>query len=107
MHALREVPVLGGGAAPAGALVVEGKFKEMDPGSRAKRYFVGYGAGKSGVLVEGTITKSAGTLPPTFNQRRVGVMGVAGGDSMEKLRSDTKAIGEDIAKLLNAWGNGK
>src|SRR5688500_18507176 len=35
------------GAAPADALIVEGKFIEMDPGSRAKRYFVGFGAGKS------------------------------------------------------------
>jgi hypothetical protein len=108
MGPFTDVSLLAEGATPpADAIVVEGKFKEMDPGSRAKRYFVGYGAGKSGVMVEGTIKKSDGTLLATFNQRRVGVMGVAGGDSMEKLRSDTKAIGEDMAKLLNAWGNGK
>ena len=27
------------------ALIVEGKFTALDPGSRAKRYLVGFGAG--------------------------------------------------------------
>jgi hypothetical protein len=79
----------------------------MDPGSQAKRYFVGFGAGKSGVTVDGSVKSSDGTVLATFQQRRVGVMGVAGGDSMEKLVSDTKAIGEDVAKFLNAWVTGK
>jgi hypothetical protein len=95
------------GAPPSDAIVVEGKFTEMDPGSAAKRYFVGYGAGKSGVKVEGSIKKADGTLLATFNQRRVGVMSGGYKDSMGKLMGDTIAIGEDIAKLLNAWGSGK
>jgi hypothetical protein len=95
------------GAPPADAIVVEGKFKEIDPGSAAKRYFVGYGAGKSGVKVEGTIKKGDGTVLATFNQRRVGVMSGGYKDSMGKLMSDTVSIGEDIAKLLSAWANGK
>jgi hypothetical protein len=106
MGPFTEVAVLNGDT-PADAIVVEGRFKEMDPGSRAKRYLVGYGAGKSGVMVEGTVKSSDGTLLATFKQRRVGVMGVAGGDSMDKLREDTKAIGEDIAKFLSAWASGK
>ena len=40
-------------AVPDGALVVEGKFVTLDPGSRAKRYFAGFGAGKSSVKVAG------------------------------------------------------
>ena len=32
---------------------------------------------------------------------------MGGGDSMDKLRADTKAIGEDIAKFLSAWASGK
>ena len=43
----------------------------------------------------------------TFQQRRVGVMGFAGGDSMEKMKADTNAIGDDIAKFLSAWATGK
>lgn len=102
-----DVTVQNDDSAPAGAIVIEGKFKEMDPGSRAKRYFVGYGAGKSGVKVEGTVKGPDGTVLATFTQRRVGVMGVGGGDSMDKLRNDTKTIGEDIAKFLNAWATNK
>ena len=66
-------------------LLVEGKFVEMDPGSRAKRYLVGFGAGKSGVTVEGSVKAPDGMLLATFKQRRIGVMGAAGGDSMGKL----------------------
>ena len=57
--------------------------------------------------VDGAIKKADGTLLATFNQRRVGVMGGGYKDSMGKLMGDTIAIGEDIAKLLNAWGSGK
>jgi len=100
-----DVSVLeGGAAAPAGALVVEGKFVEMDPGSQAKRIFVGYGAGKSGVKIVGTI-KSDGNLLAEIEQRRVGVM--SGRDSIKILQADTKAIGEDIAKFVSEWGKGK
>jgi hypothetical protein len=108
MGPFTDVSVLAAGAMPpADAMVVEGKFTEMDPGSRAKRYFVGYGAGKSGVMVEGKVRSSDGTLLATFEQRRVGVIGVAGGDSMDKLTGDTKAIGEDLAKFLSEWAKGK
>ena len=108
MGPFTDVSALAAGATPpAGSMVVEGKFTEMDPGSRAKRYFVGYGAGKSGVMVEGKVRSSEGTLLATFEQRRVGVIGVAGGDSLDKLTDDTKAIGEDIAKFLSEWAKGK
>jgi Domain of unknown function (DUF4410) len=94
-------------AAPDDALVVEGKFTELDPGSRAKRYFVGFGSGKSGVTVEGSVKTASGTLLATFQQRRIGVMGVAGGDSLGKLAADTRSIAEDLAKFLSTWGKGK
>jgi uncharacterized protein DUF4410 len=103
-----DVSVLDSGAtAPAEALVVEGKFTELDPGSRAKRYFAGFGAGKSGVTVEGSVKSADGKLLATFEHRRIGVMGVAGGDSLGKLASDTKSIGEDLAKFLSAWAKDK
>ena len=103
-----DVAPLGAGGSPAAdALVVDGKFTEMDPGSRAKRYLVGFGAGKSGVTVTGSVKASDGKLLAEFEQRRVGVMGVAGGNSLDKLTSDTRDIGEDIAKFLSTWANGK
>jgi Domain of unknown function (DUF4410) len=103
-----DVAVLGSDVpVPPDALVVEGKFTELDPGSRAKRYFVGFGAGKSGVTVSGSVKTPDGTLLATFEQRRVGVMGAGGGDSLGKLAGDAKSIGEDLAKFLSAWAKDK
>jgi hypothetical protein len=93
-------------AAPDGALVVEGKFVTLDPGSRTKRYFAGFGAGKSSVKVVGAVKDSTGRTLATFEQRRIGSMGMAGGDSLGKLMSDSRSIGEDIAKFLARWARG-
>jgi hypothetical protein len=99
--------VAGGETAGDDALIIEGAFTELDPGSRAKRYFVGFGAGKAAVAVTGTVKDAKGTLLANFKQRRVASMGVAGGDSVKKMTDDCKSIGEDIAKFLSAWAKGK
>jgi hypothetical protein len=93
-------------AVPEAALIVEGKFVTIDPGSRAKRYFAGFGAGKSSVKVTGTVKDASGRTLATFEQRRIGTMGVGGGDSLGKLMSDARSIGDDIAKFLNKWARG-
>jgi hypothetical protein len=36
-----------------------------------------------------------------------GAMGIAGGDSLDKLMSDSRSIGEDIAKFLAKWARGE
>jgi hypothetical protein len=95
-----------GEKAPAGALIVEGKFVTLDPGSRAKRYFAGFGAGKSSVKVTGSVKDASGKVLATFTQRRIGAMGIGGGDSLGKLISDSRKIGEDIAKFLARWARG-
>ena len=92
---------------PEGAIVVEGKFLTIDPGSRAKRYWAGFGAGKSSVKVSGVVNDAGGRTLATFEQRRIGTMGVGGGDSLGKLMSDSRSIGEDIAKFLARWGRGE
>ncbi len=88
------------------ALVIEGKFVTLDPGSRAKRYFAGFGAGKSSVKVTGTVKDASGKVLATFTQRRVGAMGFGGGDSLGKLMADSRKIGEDIAEFLAKWARG-
>jgi len=93
-------------AVPEGALVVEGRFVTLDPGSRAKRYVAGFGAGKSSVKVAGAVKDSTGRTLATFEQRRIGAMGIGGGDSLGKLMSDSRSIGEDIAKFLAKWARG-
>ena len=102
----KTVRVLSEEAAPRGALVVEGKFVELNPGSRAKRYFAGFGAGKSSVKVVGSVKDSTGRTLATFDQRRIGAMGLGGGDSLGKMMSDARSIGEDIAKFLAKWARG-
>jgi hypothetical protein len=91
---------------PENALVVEGKFVTIDPGSRVKRYLGGFGAGKSSVKATGVVKDSSGRALATFAQRRIGVMGLGGGDSLGKLMSDSRAIGEDIAKFMALWARG-
>jgi hypothetical protein len=95
-----------GEAAPEGALVISGKFLTLDPGSRAKRYFAGFGAGKSSVKVAGVVTDAHGKTLATFEQRRIGAMGMGGGDSLGKLMADSRNIGEDIAKFMARWARG-
>ena len=103
----KAVRVLNAGeAVPEGALAVEGKFVTIDPGSRAKRYFAGFGAGKSSVKVTGEVKDSPGRTLARFEQRRIGTMGMGGGDSLGKLISDSRSIGEDIGKFLAKWARG-
>jgi hypothetical protein len=92
---------------PDGAIVVEGRFVTMDPGSRAKRYFAGFGAGKSSVAVTGSVKDASGKTLALFEQRRVGAMGIGGGDSLAKLMSDSRSIGEDVATFLAKWAKGE
>ena len=96
-----------GESKPDAAFIIEGRFLTMDPGSRAKRYFAGFGAGKSSVKVSGSVKDAGGRTLATFEQRRIGTMGMGGGDSLGKLMSDSRSIGEDIAKFLAKWGKGE
>ena len=89
------------------ALIIEGEFTMIDPGSKAKRYWGGFGAGKSGLEVKGVVKNAAGQVLAEFRQKRIGVMGVFGGDYEGKLRSDCKSVGEDIAVFLSSWAKGK
>ena len=96
-----------GAEASTGALVVEESFTTINPGSRAKRYFAGFGAGKSEIELTGTVKDAAGATIATFRQKRVGAMGMGGGDSLDKMKSDCENIGEDIAKFLSRWAKGE
>ena len=51
---------------PQNALIVEGKFVTIDPGSRVKRYLGGFGSGKSSVKATGIVKDSSGRTLATF-----------------------------------------
>jgi Domain of unknown function (DUF4410) len=103
----RSVSVLESEPDVAPGLLVEGRFVELNPGSRAKRYFVGFGAGKSSVKVAGTVKDAGGKTLASFEQRRIGTMGMGGGDSLGKLMADSRNIGEDIGRFLVKWARGE
>jgi hypothetical protein len=98
------VPVTGEGEYD---IILTGRFVELNPGSRKKRYFVGFGAGKAAVGVAGEVRDKSGRLLANFRQRRIAVGGWGGGDSVQKMRSDSRSIGKDLAKFLHTWAAGK
>ena len=83
------------------------RFYELNPGSRKKRYWVGFGAGKAAVGVAGELKDRSGRLLANFRQRRIATGGWGGGDSVKKMRSDSRSIGKDLANYLHAWAAGK
>jgi hypothetical protein len=91
---------------PPGALVVEGEFVMINPGSRAKRYLVGYGAGASGVGVAGRVTDASGTILAEFRHRKHSAIGLGGGDYVKFMSDDTQDVGRDLARFLTTWAQG-
>ena len=84
-----------------GVLLVSGEVVEMNPGSRAARYWVGFGAGKSRVEVRGEVTDAAtGAVLLKFTHAKASGVGVAGGDYIKFLTDDTTDVGEDVGKML-------
>ncbi len=88
-------------------ILVEGRFTILDPGNRAKRYMVGFGAGKGRTEIEGTVKTASGEVLAEFRHKRLVVMGAGGGNYVRKMRADCERFGEDIAEFLDAWVKGK
>lgn len=84
----------------AGDLVVEGKVNTIDGGSRALRYWVGFGAGAARFSVEGTAKGSDGKLIGEFADERRSGFGIFGGDYETLLQNCAAAVGEDIAEMV-------
>ena len=94
--------------APKGAktLIVRGTVEEIDPGSRAKRYVAGFGAGaaRNKVSVE-LVDAASGDVVVRFTQahRSAGTFKFGGGSDATVLRDGTRAMGEDTAAILNSF----
>jgi hypothetical protein len=94
--------------APKGAktLIVRGSVKDIDPGSRAKRYLGGFGAGGAQTKISGEIVDaSSGAVLVRFTQERRsgGTMKFAGGNDVQVMRDSIHAVGEDIAHILDSF----
>jgi hypothetical protein len=88
----------------AGTLVVRGKVLEMDPGSKAARYWGGFGAGAARTKIEGELVDAqSGEVLARFTQERRSGVGAMGGDYQELMQRNLNAIGEDVANMLKAF----
>jgi hypothetical protein len=87
-----------------GVLVLRGRVLEMDPGSRAARYWAGFGAGAARTKVEGELVDAAsGRVLLRFTQERRSGVGMAGGGYANLLRRNLEAIGEDLGNGLRRF----
>lgn len=90
----------------ARTLVIRGTVEELNPGSRAKRYVAGFGAGaaRNKVSVEIADAKSGDVLVRfTQAHRSAGTFKFAGGSDAQVLRDGTRAMGEDTAAVLKSF----
>jgi len=88
----------------ARTLIIRARLTKLDPGSRAARYWAGFGAGAvkvamTGEIIDGTSRKTL----VRFRQERRSAFGAFGGGYEELFARTARQIGEDIAGLVNAF----
>jgi len=90
------------GAANGKTVILEGTFSEFNAGSRALKFFVGFGAGKAYIKFKGKLTDGAtGKELAVFEDRETGYRGSMTLESYEDLfPHQAKGIGENLAKFL-------
>jgi hypothetical protein len=90
----------------AKTLIIRGSVLDLSPGSRAKRYLAGYGAGAAGTKLNGEIVDAkTGEVLIRFTQERRsgGTFKFGGGSDMEVMRDSIHAEGQDIAHILDSF----
>jgi hypothetical protein len=90
-----------GETAEPGTLVVRGTVTKMDPGSRAARYWAGFGAGAAKTEISGEVADGAtGRVLLRFRQERRSGVGAMGGGYEELMERNVATIGNDIGAAL-------
>ncbi|QEM67802.1 DUF4410 domain-containing protein [Geobacter sp. FeAm09] len=84
------------------AVILEGAFTEFNGGSRALRFWVGFGAGKTYLKVKGRLLDAAsGKELATFEDQETGYRGVASMESFEDLfPHQAQSLGQNIGEFL-------
>ena len=80
--------------------------EDLDPGSRAGRYFAGYGAGAASTKLSLEIVdaKTGDVLVRVTQARRSGgTFKFGGGSDLEVMRDSIHAAGKDIAHVVDAF----
>jgi hypothetical protein len=84
------------------AVILEGNFTEFNGGSRALRFWVGFGAGKTYLAVQGRLIDAASKkVPVTFSEHMAGFDGVTTMESLDDLfPHQAKSLGENIGEFI-------
>jgi hypothetical protein len=83
------------------AIILEGRFTKITPGSTAAKLIVGFGAGSSTVGAEGEIKESkTGDVLASFEHNRHSPFSVAPGKPEQILEADAKNLAKDIASFI-------
>ncbi len=103
----REVIVGSASPAPPAAVVVSGKLTEIDKGSTAARWIIGFGAGRA--IARGTfeIKDAGGAALARFESRKAysGGAGIGGADFLD-MDDLAQELGEETANSLIRWSQG-
>jgi hypothetical protein len=90
----------------AKTLIIRGTVENLDPGSRAGRYFGGFGAGSASTKVGVDIVdaRSGKVLAHVEQARRSGgTFKMGGGNDLDVMRDAVHATAKDIAHVLDAF----
>ncbi|RQW82521.1 MAG: DUF4410 domain-containing protein [Geobacter sp.] len=84
------------------AVILEGAITEFNAGSRALKFFVGFGAGKAYLMVKGRLVDAqTGRELATFVDRETGYRGAVTMESYEDLfPHQAKSLGENISQFI-------
>jgi hypothetical protein len=91
---------------PENAIVIEGEFTMLNPGSKAKRYWAGMGAGKSKTCVKGQVLDAGGEVLIDFDHCRIGAIGLFGGDAAKQMTTDAMRTGTRLGRFLVECAHG-
>lgn len=88
--------------ATGNAVILEGAITEFNAGSRALKFFVGFGAGKAYLKAKGRLIDAAsGQELATFEDRETGYRGAVGMESyLDLFPHQAKSLGEHISRFI-------
>ena len=90
----------------AKTLIIRGAVEALDPGSRAGRYFGGFGAGSASTKMNVDIidAKSGKVLAHVTQARRSGgTFKMGGGNDLDVMRDAVHAVAKDVAHVLDSF----
>lgn len=93
---------------PPSALVISGKLTEVDKGSQAARWLIGFGAGRAKARGMFEIKDRSGVVLARFESRKAysGGAGIGGIDFID-IDELVQQLGEETAESLIRWSQGK